>query len=114
MTCAPLCVKDETQRMIPVHPTAPRELSKAILPPYRIEPPDVLLIDAINVVPKSPYQLRVLDTLVIQVAEALPDAPISGEYAIEPGGLVHLGGAYGSVKVAGMTVDEAAQPSSSN
>lgn len=108
MTCSPpLCVKDDAHQMIPVHPTAPRELAKAILPPYRIEPPDVLLIDAINVSPKSPYVLRVLDALVIQVSEALPDAPISGEYAIEPGGLIHLGGAYGSIKVAGMTVDEA-------
>src|SRR5215470_12918945 len=47
---------------VPVEPSAPRELTKVILPPYRIEPPDLLQIDAILVVPKSPYRLRMLDS----------------------------------------------------
>lgn len=92
---------------LPVHPMAPRELSKAILPPYQIEPPDVLQIDAINVVPKSPYHLRMLDSLLIKVENGLPEAPIAGVFVIEPGGLINLGYPYGRVKVAGLTVDEA-------
>lgn len=92
---------------IPVQCTAPRELTKTILPPYRIEPPDILQVDALSVVPKAPYKLRMLDSLVIRVSNALPDAPISGVFVIEMGGFVNLGFPYGRVKVSGMTVDEA-------
>ena len=85
----------------------PRELSKVVLPTYTIEPPDILLVDAIHIVPRHPYHLRTLDVLGIEVGGTLPDAPISGAYPVEPGGLVKLGIQYGSVKVAGMTVEEA-------
>ena len=92
---------------IPVQCSAPRELTKTILPPYRIEPPDVLQVDALNVVPKAPYKLRMLDSLVIRVSNALPDAPLNGVFVIEMGGFVNLGFPYGRAKVSGMTVDEA-------
>lgn len=85
----------------------PRELCKTILPSYVIEPPDILLIDAIHVVPRPPYHLRTFDVLAIDVTGTLPDLPIAGVYQIELGGLVKLGPEYGSVKVAGMTVEEA-------
>jgi polysaccharide export outer membrane protein len=85
----------------------PRELCKSTLPGYAIEPPDILLIEAVNIVPRSPYRLRTLDVLSIQVQDALPEAPIEGPYAVQLGGFVNLGVPYGSVKVAGMTVDEA-------
>ncbi|HTQ40342.1 MAG TPA: polysaccharide biosynthesis/export family protein [Pirellulales bacterium] len=94
---------------MPVQRTAPRELTKVILPPYRIEPPDILQIDAIRVVPKFPYHLRILDSLVLQVTNALPDAPISGTFVIDPGGTINLGNPYGVVSVAGKTVEEAQQ-----
>ena len=87
--------------------STPRELSKVILPTYRIEPPDILMIDAINVVPRSPYRLRTLDMLAIDVQGTLPEAPISGMYMIEPGGRVNLGFTYGAVNVAGKTAEEA-------
>src|SRR4051812_25835525 len=80
------CPRSCAEPRLPIHPQAPRELTKTILPPYRIEPPDVVQIDAISVIPKSPYHLRALDTLLIQVVNALPDAPISGVFAVEPGG----------------------------
>lgn len=35
----------------------PNEEVKTALPRYVVEPPDVLLIDALRVVPKSPYLL---------------------------------------------------------
>jgi protein involved in polysaccharide export with SLBB domain len=102
----------------------PRELEKVILPTYRIEPPDILMINAIHVVPRSPYYLRTLDVIDIQV-QGLPDrlreldvleievpgalsgAPIAGAYQVGPGGLINMGLPYGSVRVFGMTVDEA-------
>ncbi len=86
--------------------TTPRELAKVILPTYRVEPPDVLIIDAIHVVPRAPYHLRTLDTLAIDVQGTLPESPISGVYMIEPGGRVNLGFSYGSVEVTGKTIDE--------
>lgn len=91
----------------PIHQVMPRELSKVVLPMYRIEPPDILLIDAIHVVPRPPYRLKTLDLLAIQVEGTLSDAPIAGTYPVEVGGTVNLGLPYGSVRVAGMTVDEA-------
>jgi polysaccharide export outer membrane protein len=49
-----------------------------------------------------------LDSLSIQVANALPDAPIAGTFVIEPGGTVNLGQPYGAISVVGLTVEEAA------
>jgi polysaccharide export outer membrane protein len=85
----------------------PRELSKVVLPPYTLEPPDVLVIDAIHIVPRTPYHLRTFDVLAIQVPGALPDQPIDGYFHVQPGGLVQLGHDYGAVKVAGMTPEDA-------
>jgi len=91
-----------------VAPTViPRELCKTVMPTYTIEPPDILMIDAIHVVPRPPYRLRTFDVLGLQVQNAFPETPISGLYQIELGGLVRLGPEYGSVKVGGLTVEEA-------
>lgn len=101
----------EPRHLAPAGPAlanrTPRELHKAILPEYTIEPPDVLVVRAIHVVPKPPYRLRTLDSIAISVVGTLQDEPISGVFPIEPGGMVHLGFTYGRVKVAGMTVEEA-------
>ncbi len=91
----------------PVHGPVPRELSKVILPTYTIEPPDILMIDAIHIVPRSPYFLKTGDVLNLHVRGALPDAPIEGAYAIAIGGQVNLGYPYGPVKVTGMTLEDA-------
>jgi polysaccharide export outer membrane protein len=69
----------------PAYPEVPRELSKVTLPPYVIEPPDILLINAVP---------------------ALPEQPIAGQHLVRPDGTVGLG-IYGSVYVAGLTLDEA-------
>lgn len=87
--------------------SVPRELTKVILPDYRIEPPDIIQIDAIHIAPKAPYRLRAFDTLVVTVPAALPDAPISAAYTIEPGGMIDFGAPYGRVRVLNMTVEEA-------
>src|SRR6187397_1878879 len=58
----------------------PKELAKVVLPLYTIEPPDILVVEAIHVVPKSPYFLRTGDVIAVNVLGTLPDAPISGAY----------------------------------
>ena len=84
----------------------PRELAKSTQPPYTIEPPDILLIDALRVVPLPPYRVEPLDSLVIQ-ANGLATAPISGLYPVDTDGTVNLGFSYGSVRVVGLTLPEA-------
>lgn len=63
----------------------PRELSKVSMPPYVIEPPDILLVE---------------------VLEALVGRPIEGERLVRPDGTITLG-FYGDVYVAGLTIPEA-------
>jgi polysaccharide export outer membrane protein len=93
--------------VVPISHDIPRELRKVSLPPYVIEPPDILVVEALNVIPKAPYQLGVADVLAVQVEGTLPDAPVQGAYSIEPGGIVNLGYPYGPVRVLGLTTDEA-------
>jgi polysaccharide export outer membrane protein len=86
---------------------SPNEQFMVSLPTYVIEPPDILLIDAVKVIPKSPYKLEPLDVLQIRVLNTLPDQPIDGPFRIEADGTVHLGAGYGSVKVVGLSVEGA-------
>ena len=62
----------------------PREFQKVSMPDYVVEPPDMLLVE---------------------VLEALPGRPISGERLVRPDGKISLG-FYGEVYVAGLTVTE--------
>jgi polysaccharide export outer membrane protein len=86
----------------------PAELAKVSLPAYRIEPPDVLLIQAVRMAPKTPYAIQPLDILQIVVAGTPPEQPIAGAYQVEGNGIVNLGPSYGAVKIEGLTLDEAA------
>jgi polysaccharide export outer membrane protein len=100
-------------------PSAPRELKKIIAPDYVISPPDILMIDAVRLVPQPPYKAEPLDALFIQVTvlgaqkeedkqppALIPGQPISGVYRVEPSGTVNLGFTYGSLPVVGMTLPE--------
>jgi len=90
-----------------------REKAMVSLPAYRIEPPDILLIDAIRMAPKPPYYVQTLDVLQIVVQASSPDRalegqyqPIAGQYQVEPSGMINLGAGYGSITAAGRTIDE--------
>jgi polysaccharide export outer membrane protein len=63
----------------------PRELRKVTLPAYVIEAPDILLVES-NL--------------------GLKDQPIRGQHLVRPDGTINLG-IYGSVYVAGMTLEQA-------
>lgn len=102
----PLCDVHPSACPVPPHNNLPRELAKTTLPAYTIEPPDILVIDAIRIVPRPPYRVNTLDVLLVQVAGTLPEAPISGPFTVEPGGAINLGIPYGLVPVTGLTLDE--------
>lgn len=92
----------------------PRELCKTTLPDYIIEPPDVLAIEAISLLPKEPYHLRPLDVIAISATGSPEVAAISGQYNILPNGTIIM--PYGEtvseladrnpIRVAGRTVEE--------
>jgi polysaccharide biosynthesis/export protein len=95
----------------------PRELCKTTLPDYIIEPPDVLSIEAISLLPKEPYRLRPLDVVSI-VATGSPEvASITGQYNILPNGTIAI--PYGEtvseladrnpIRVVGRTAEEVQQ-----
>jgi polysaccharide export outer membrane protein len=85
----------------------PHELKKVNLPPYTIEPPDILLLDAVSVIPKPPFRISPLDLLLIQATPAPVNEPIGGIYGVQSDGTVTLGPTLGTVRIAGMTLDEA-------
>jgi polysaccharide export outer membrane protein len=87
----------------------PTEKAKTAHPAYIIEPPDILFILPVRLTPKPPYRIEPLDVLQIQVAESLPNQPINGPYVISPEGMVNLGYGYGQVRVAGLTIEQAAE-----
>jgi polysaccharide biosynthesis/export protein len=62
----------------------PTEFKKVSMPDYVVEPPDLMLVE---------------------VLEALPGRPISGERLVRPDGKISLG-FYGEVYVAGLTIPE--------
>jgi protein involved in polysaccharide export with SLBB domain len=85
----------------------PRELDMVSLPPYRIAPPDILMIFAIKVVPKPPHRLEPFDGIIVQALGVASDAPIANVYVIDPEGKIDLGPTYGRIKVSDLTIDEA-------
>jgi polysaccharide export outer membrane protein len=67
-----------------VVPDVPKEFSKQSLPPYVVEPPDILLI---------------------QSSQKILDQPLAGQHLVRPDGYISLG-QYGEVYVAGMSLDQ--------
>ncbi len=82
----------------------PHELAMRPLPAYRIEPPDVIQIEMLKLVPKLPYRVAVYDVLKIR-ANTPPDQPINKEVMVQADGTIDLGASYGTVHVTGMTID---------
>ena len=72
----------------------PSELNKISLPPYVVEPPDILLIEVYS-----------LPQTKGQPASVLSPQPIGGQHLVRPDGTVNLG-IWGSLAVSGMTTDQ--------
>ncbi|MBI3406891.1 MAG: polysaccharide biosynthesis/export family protein [Planctomycetes bacterium] len=71
--------------VVPVVPGVPGEMTRELLPPYIIGPPDILIIESLK---------------------GLLNQPIRGQHLVRPDGTIGVG-AYGSAPVAGMTIDQA-------
>ncbi len=86
----------------------PSERAKALLPNYQIEPPDVLFIEAIRMVPKGPYHIRSGDELSL-IVEPEDTAVLrsSRGYFVDSEGRLDLGPRLGKLKVTKLTVEEA-------
>ncbi len=87
----------------------PVEKNMMTLPEYTIEPPDLLTISAVKLVPKPPYKIEPLDTLRVDAVGTRPEQPIAGTYTVDTGGTLNLGAPYGWVHVSGMTLEEASR-----
>ena len=98
----------------------PTEMQKVSIPPYRVEPPDILSIEAVNNIRPAKDLLRAGDELVIRASNILPIDPsegadpvmndfkqLNGVYRIQTDGTVDLGPEYGSVAVEGITLQRA-------
>lgn len=92
---------------VPTQEPIPRELRMTTLPPYVIEPPDILIVSTLRVVPKPPYHVQPLDGLFVSATNTLKEGDINGIYIIDPDGTINLGPGYGRVAVSGMTIEEA-------
>jgi beta-lactamase regulating signal transducer with metallopeptidase domain len=72
--------------------------------PYIIEPPDILTLDTVQLVPKEATRIAPLDKVHI---EGGPGYGISGDFQVDSSGEVVLGPGLGTVKLTGLTRSEA-------
>ncbi len=120
--CHPIDLYDQSLNgQVPPGMEPPRELSMVSLPQYRIEPPDMIQIEMLRLIPLPPHRLEVYDVLRIQASGVIPEIPIGpvddqgnptpsqGLYVVDADGNVTLGPVYGTVRVVGLTVEEAEQ-----
>ncbi|MBN9522460.1 polysaccharide biosynthesis/export family protein [bacterium] len=85
----------------------PRELNKVSLPPYVIETPDILIIEATRLIPLPPYHVEPLDVLYVSARNVFDTDPINGLYPVDPDGTINLGPSYGgTVRVVDLTTEE--------
>jgi len=85
----------------------PKELNKVTMPPYTVEAPDILLIDAQRLIPLPPYKVEPLDVLYVYAPKSYDTDKINGPYPVDPDGTINLGVTYGgSLRVNDLTVTE--------
>lgn len=93
----------------PVGEPVPTEKEKSTLPTYTIEPPDILVIECLRLIPKPPYHIQPGDELALLLGSEAEEATLrSGRgYFVDPEGRIELGPHYGKAHVSGLTVEEA-------
>jgi polysaccharide export outer membrane protein len=95
--------------------SVPRELNKVVLPPYVIEPPDILLIEVLappdltEPDPANPgkrIDISQFSRSQYAYSYAISPQPVEGGHVVGMDGTISLG-IYGFVPVAGLTRDQA-------
>jgi polysaccharide export outer membrane protein len=76
---------------------------------YLLEPPDIIVVEPIRLLPKGPQRIERFDQLQIEVSGTLESAPIKGPYPVDADGEISLGPEYGRLNVVGLTVKETIQ-----
>lgn len=109
-TAGPVAPVGVAVATVPDEPNLARELRKAVLPAYVLEPPDVIRIEG----PEEPaklYRLAPGDELRLEAPaeQVLPNMPIRGLYTVDSVGRIDLGYRYGAVDVGGRTAAQAAE-----
>ncbi|HEY3787467.1 MAG TPA: polysaccharide biosynthesis/export family protein, partial [Urbifossiella sp.] len=85
----------------------PKELNKVSMPPYVIETPDIILIEATRMIPLPPYRVEPMDVLFVSGKGVFETDPINGLYPVDPDGTINLGPAYGGqIRVTDLTTEE--------
>ncbi len=100
---APEQVRSVSLAARPDRKKPPTEQYKVTLPDYLVEPPDILLIQTVRLIPKSDYRLQVQDVLQIS---SVRNPLRSARYSIREDGTIDLEG-VGAVYVTGLTLKEA-------
>ncbi len=106
----------------------PRELDKVSFPSYRVEPPDILLIESGQTVRARNKPLERGEQLIVQIENGVPlevdpDIPplqaqaemplqvqfrvINGPFVIGTDGMLDLGPVYGAIQVEGLSLSQA-------
>jgi polysaccharide export outer membrane protein len=98
-----------THEVAAVAPPVPGERAKIVHPTYVIESPDVLALEPVRIVPRPNYHIEPSDVLAVQAAEGASGWPISGRFCVRADGTVHLGSTCGTVRLAGQTLEQAAE-----
>jgi polysaccharide export outer membrane protein len=107
MGCHGIHEHKDSDHVYVVDVPVPKELNKVSMPPYVVETPDVLMIDAIRIIPLPPYRVDPHDVLFISGTNVFESAPINGTYAVDQDGNLNLGPAYGgTIRVIDMGIDE--------
>jgi len=100
--------------------SVPRELQKATLSNYRVEPPDILLLEVVDNIRSPQQSLKPGEDVLVRASNTLPiedsTNPAANEFKlinsilkIQSDGTIDLGPEYGSVAVAGKTPADARQ-----
>ncbi len=108
----------------------PRELDKMSFPSYRVEPPDILQLEAVNNIRPADAPLDSGDVVTVRLQKGLPivtesdpvedaleyqyelehelaNKIVNGDFLIGADGAIDLGPAYGKVPIAGLNLDQA-------
>jgi polysaccharide export outer membrane protein len=103
---------------VPPPGAVPRELDKITLPPYVIEAPDLLGIEVVQRIqvpepdPQNPGKFlkdeKTGKDLMRPRVVGLPVQPVSGQFLVRQDGSVNIG-VWGSVPVAGLTLEQAGE-----